>query len=529
MKFAESLAKRAADGLEVVSKAFGITWDGDAGWRSYGGGSITRYVGSDMDWALEAGSPKLWLNSPAGICLGYIFDKIVEPRIHVVYEDDEGMLQPVAKHPATELMLHPNPEYQGNALLQGLALSYKFAGNAYAMKVRGAGGGGAPVELYYIPHWLIFPIPPKDGGPTEFYAYNKPQVNGGFKVVAVPAANVIHIRDGIDPDNSRMGLDRFKSQYRPLVADNEIDSTIALILRNRGNIGTLITPATADIEIDSDSFEEFKRKVENQSRGDARGGMIATDFPIKIDRTTQSPKDLMLDQVGKRPEARICAILGIDPAAVGLAESSSGKGGQYGAKMREARSSSYETAILPTLAAMAEALTYQLLPDFPIRALSRAKDKTLPPSRKRAPSSRNGRSVLGPDRHKWVIPASEFRAKASDDAAANAVVKSFRFNFDYSEVRELSEDADATSKRAVSMFQGGIVTLDESREIVGLKPVDDEAMGGSFSFQLLSGPKGGEFGVVPGANDPKGERTRTDPDPDPEDENLPPEPDEDEE
>jgi hypothetical protein len=460
------LAQGLADGL-VVAKGFGgTTWDSAAGWRTYGGGNATRIVGSDLDWALEAGAPQLWINRVAGICTGYVFDKIIEPRVHVVYEDGEGMLQPIPKHPATELLLHPNPEYHGNALLQGLALSYKFAGNAYAMKVRG--GTGMPVELYYIPHWLMWPIPPSDGGPTEFYGYRQPQLNGGFKTRLVPTANVIHIRDGIDPDNTRIGLCRHKAQYTSYASVNEIALTIAVVLRNRGNIGTLISPAVLPdgelIDIDSASFEDFKRNLSNNSTGDARGGIVASNYPIKVDRTTQSPTDLMLDRIGEGPTASICSTFGIKPGTVGLSNTGQGKGGEYGAKQKADDDASYRTCILPMLAAFAEAFTYQLLPDFPTSG-----NRSVEP---------RYRSIA----RRWV---SKAQVNTAD----------YRFNFDYSEVRELGEDADSLATRATELFDGNLLSMDEAREIIGMKPHPDPELGEKMSFQLLPAP-GGDVGAV---------------------------------
>lgn len=456
----DSLARHIASGL-AKTKSFGD----DTGWRTVGGRHSVRYPGSDMDWASEAGT--LWHNAVGMICAGYIFDKMVEPRIHVVYQGADGLLEPVVRHPAAELVLNPNTEYRGNALLQAMALSYKFDGNAYAVKVRGSGGSGVPVELYYVPHWLISPMTPPDGGPTQFYQYKQPQVSGGYKMVAIPRANVIHLKDGIDPENPRKGLCRLKAVLRSFVAEGEIDSTIAIVLRNRGNIGTILSPASWEpgFEIDDDQLEEFKRKVQAQSTGDARGGIIAADFPLKIDRTSQSPQDLMLDTIGERSLVRVCGALSIDPAALGLATAGKGKGGQYGEKQKQARIMSYETCILPLLANIAEGLTYELLPDFPVTTFARRKSMWFT---------------------KWAIKPLRSRAYAEETDGDSE----YRFNFDYSDVNELADDEDALSKRAVDEFAKNIATLDEAREMTGKPPCDDPEKGEKFWFELAPPPGG---------------------------------------
>ena len=470
LNLGERFAKSVARGL-TFTRFGGITWDGEAGWHTFGNDGAVRYPGSDMDWQSEAGV--LWLNSVAMICAGYIFDKVVEPQVQVVYENDEGLFQSVENSQVSKLLAQPNPEYRGNALLQGLALSYAFDGNAYAVKVRGNNGTGVPQELYYIPHWQIEPVPPKDGGPTQFYAYKKPIHGVGVEIVPIPRANIIHIKNGIDPMNPRKGLSRTKAQYRPYVADSEIDSTIAIVLRNRGNIGTILSPDGAVVDIDPDVLKELKRKIGNQSQGDARGGIIAADFPIKIDRTTQSPNDLMLDKIGERAVKRICGSFGIDPAAVYQDASGGGKGGQYGAKQREARQSSYETCIIPMLSTIGEALTFELLTDFP----KPRKNYTRKTSRYR----------------KWVTRPSNLR-RGVNDQGTNDITDTFRINFDYTDVRELADDEDAVSKRAVEEFKGNIATLDEARELTGKKPCEDASKGEKFAWELLP-PPGGEFGL----------------------------------
>src|SRR5437016_5527204 len=99
----------------------GVTWDGDVGWTGIGGGRLTnRSPGSDIDWEGDAGTP--WFNSVVSLCIQYIYNKVVEPKYHVVYEDDAGALQIVPKHPCTELLLNPNQEYSGNTLIQAWAL-----------------------------------------------------------------------------------------------------------------------------------------------------------------------------------------------------------------------------------------------------------------------------------------------------------------------------------------------------------------------------------------------------------------------
>ncbi len=473
-RVASGVVQRVASGLSVVKKDFGVTAEGDAGWTRMGGGGVPHYPNSDLDWQGKAGD--LLFNSVVSICVQFVMDKIAEPQVRAVRQDGGGMLTPIAKHPATQLLNWANGEYRGRQLLAALALSFKINGNAYAVKVRGPGGLGMPRELWYVPHWRMTPLAPPDGGPTQFY---KMTVPGSTQSKIYPRADVIHHRNGLDPSNPRLGMSAFRAQFRSIVSDNEIDTYTALVLSNFGLAGVVITPDGSDVEIEPEQAEELKRRMQQSMTGDSRGDILVPNVPIKLQYASRSPQDLALTTIGDRPMQRICATFGIDPAAVGL---SALTGEKYGTLRKEARASSYEQGILPMLSVFAEAWSQELLPDF-------------------------GQSL--------------------DDVF---------IEYDYSRVRDMQEDSDAVHKRARDDFKGNGLTLDEFRALIGLDPAEDKALGDKFLFQLLPAP-GGDVGVpgAPGSNagapgsgkldDPKD--GGTDPK-DPDDDKLPEEEDEDE-
>lgn len=441
---ARKLFQRAAAGLSVVKKDFGVTAEGDFGWRTMGAGGSVQYAGSDVDWQAAAGD--LLFNSVVAICIQYTIDKIAEPVARAVYLGADAMPVPVPNHAATALLNWANPEYRGRQLLAALAVSYKLNGNAYAVKVRGAGGLGAPRELWYVPHWRMTPLAPPDGGPTQFYAMSMP--NGASPKI-YPRADVIHLRNGLDPKNPRLGMSAFRAQYRAVVSDNEIDTYTAILLQNFGVIGAMVSPDGPDVELGPDQAEELKRRMTASMTGDARGGLQVLDIPVKVQYATRSPQDMALSTIGDRPMQRICATFGIDPAAVGLAALT---GEKYGTLRKEARASSYEQGILPMLAVFAEGWTQELLPEF-----------TLP-------------------------------GTSSTPASAGEPVS---IEYDYTDVKDMQEDADAKHKRAREDFKGNGLTLDEFRSLIGLKKAADPDLGDKFQFQLLPAP-GGDVGV-PGA------------------------------
>ena len=457
------LGKLLADGMTAF-KDFGVTAQSDYGWNNVMGGSGSmRFPGSDLDWNAEAGTP--WYNACVSICLQYIWDKISEPHVKVVYEDDEGLLQPVLKHPASQLLKNPNPEYRGDTLLDALALSYSIDGNAYAVKVRNKTKTGPPKELWWVPHWRMESVPPENGGPTEVYKLTTPTANGGVNVKLYSRADVIHIKNGIDPNNPRKGFSKVKAQLRSIVSANEIDAYTAVILRNMGVFGAVVSPASTGDAFEDGQAPELKRLLNNNNRGDNRASITVSDIPIKIDHTSRSPQDLGIKDMGDHPRAAICAAFGIDPSVVLYGQSGGGKGEKYGSARKESRESSYEQAILPLLSRFAEAWTYELLPDFGV----------------------------DPDVF-WI-------------------------EYDYSRVRDLQPDLDAMHLRLQGDFTANGITLDEFRQGLGYKECADPELGEKFQFQLLPGP-GGEYGVKPAPNDPVNPKGTKAPD-DPDNEDLP--------
>jgi hypothetical protein len=450
------IARLLFTGLSVVNKDFGVTADGDYGWHGASGGSATRYPGSDINWDSEAGQPSL--NAVVAICLQYIIDKIVEPDLSVVKKMGGGALEAVPTHPALDLLNWANEEYRGRQLTAALAVSYKLAGNAYAIKVRGNRSLGTPQELWFVPDFRMKPVEPTDsngnktGGPTEFYALTVSLSSGGKTTKLIPRSDVVHIRNGIDPGNPRLGWSPFRALLRSLVSDNEIDTFTAVVLRNFGIAGAIVSPAVAGDTFDEGQPEELKRILRNSMTGDSRGDVVVPSIPIKIDHITRSPQDLSLSTIGERPQSRICACFGIDPAAVGLM-SSGGKGEKYGSLRKEARESSYEQGILPMLSVFAEAWTQELLWEF-------------------------GGKL---DAHGQVIDTW--------------------IEYDYSGVRDLQPDVNAEHDRARKDFAGNGITLDEFRGMIGLAPDPDPDLGSRYYFQVTAGNTG-IYGLLPDPGDP---------------------------
>lgn len=320
---------------------------------------------------------------------------------------------------AADILRRPNKHYVWADYCGAIALSWWIDGNVYFYKVRDA--TGKVVELWYLPHFLVEPRWPGDGRSPEAlrgdpfissYQYNTP----GKQPVLYPAEDVIHLRRFIDPCDPRRGLGAFNAVVREIYGDNAVASFSATLMRNMGMVPYLLAPKEQGVSIGETDAEAIKANWLAKTQGQNIGHPLVNTIPLEVTKLGLDPKELDLSALRMVPESRIAAVTGI-PAAmlqfmVGL------ENGTSFAAYREARQQGYESVIIPIQTAIAEQLTWQLLPEL---------DKT----------------------------------------------KGARYAFDTGQVRVLQEDRDALYKRAVLALQAGGISRNQFAMSLG-KPTPDK-------------------------------------------------------
>ncbi|KKM92396.1 hypothetical protein LCGC14_1218840 [marine sediment metagenome] len=253
-------------------------------------------------------------------------------------KDEEWEVQ---DHPLTTLLAQPNPFYSGNALWQGTILSLLTAGNAYWKIIKN--GLGIPMELWYIPHWLIRPEYPNDG--SEFLTGYVHRTAGLEKHLDLD--EVVHFRQGIDPDNPRLGLSPIVSALREIWTDMEASEFIATLLRNSGIPGLIISPDSKDggFSTDPNDVRELKEKIKSKTTGSHRGEPMIFESRTKMERVSWNPKEMDLSPASDRAEERVTALLGVPAAVVGF--SSGLEQTKVGATMTELRRLAWQNGIIP--------------------------------------------------------------------------------------------------------------------------------------------------------------------------------------
>jgi HK97 family phage portal protein len=269
-------------------------------------------------------------------------------------------------------------------------------------------GNGRPVELWWIPSSMLEPKWPDDG--MTFIGWYDYTVEG--QVYPADPADVVHFRDGFDPANIRKGLSPIQALLREIATDNEAANWTASMLRNVGVPSVVLSP-DGDYDVDPDVAEESRDRWVARTTGDRRGGPIFMSGRTKVSVLSFSPEQMQMRDQRRIPEERVSAIFGTPAVVVGLG---AGLDRSTYSNMAEAREAAYESMLIPTQRLFAADLNGQLVPNFgdPLR---------------------------------------------------------LRIGFDLSKVRVLQDDQNALHERTRGDLVGGLVTLNQAREMIGQDPL----------------------------------------------------------
>jgi len=335
----------------------------------------------------------------------------------------------IDKHELIELLNRPNGFYSGEQLLSATVLSLSTDGNAYWLIVRN--NANKPIQLWYAPHALITPTFPDDGSLfLSGYTYTV-----GGKKIKLEVRDVVHFRDGIDPDNLRKGVGPMKSLMREIWTDQEAAAMVAALMKNGGIPGIVISPDTTE-PIDSDDAEATKEYMSQNFTRENRGKPLVMRGKTKVEQFGFSPAEMDLSAIRNVSEERVCAALGVRPAIVGF-----GTGieqSAVGATMKEERRLSWENGVIPLQRIIVSEIQHKLMPSF---------------------------------------RAGEVR-------------------FDNSEIAALQEDKNEKNKRIIDLVNGGLWTRAEGRLETGQDalPSDDVFLQG---IAIIEVPRTGQVALPP--------------------------------
>lgn len=281
-----------------------------------------------------------------------------EAPVQVHRQNAEGDLEIVRPHPMVQLIERPNPYYSGVSLWMATRTDWLMNGNAYWLKVRETTTGRVE-QLWWLPTRYVEPWYPQDGSAyIDHYAY-APTSTG--KPIKYPPSEIVHFRYGLDPLNPRKGISPLASVLREVYTDEEAAQYTAVILKNLGIPGLVISPKLDSFEVTDEDAEDIKAKAKSKFGGDNRGDPMIMQGPVDVSVLGWNPAQLDLKALRRIPEERVSAIFGVAAIVVGLG---AGLDRSTFANFEEARQAAYESHLLPDQRLYSAELRLQLLPDF---------------------------------------------------------------------------------------------------------------------------------------------------------------------
>lgn len=353
-------------------------------------------------------------------CMNWIMRNFPQGMLAVSRSFKSGKPTSVeTEHPLVNLINKPNGWYGGVALWSATLLSYNIDGNAYWLQVRGSNGFGLTKELWYIPHWQIRPHFPETGGATTTYIDGYIYKVGGQEYRLDPD-DVLHFRNGIDPENVRCGLAPLKALIKEIFTDEKACEMTAALCRNMAVAGMVASPKNGDI---ANNFEEAKIRAEHiRQLLDSRftngnqGSTAVMAQPMELTQMAFSPEQMDLKELRRIPEERVSGSLGIPAIVAGLG---AGISNMTKNDFEHAEKFAFEQNLIPTWRNLADELNNQILTEFDSRPQARV-------------------------------------------------------FFDTTEIQALSENATEAQERFEKDLLAGAITVNEYRESRGLKKLPSE-------------------------------------------------------
>lgn len=403
--------------------SFRMRW-GRYGAGATGGGYTGQYGrlwgtlpgGEGKNYAQLVGDPEL--NSAASIGLNWIARQFVEPVGEVVYRNRKKESVPLESHPLTDLLNNPNPYYDGDTLLQASVTDYCIDGNAFWLLVKD--NLGRVRELYHAPYWRVIP---RWDGPDALITHYDYVADGQY--VRLELDEVLHFRFGLDTYRRGRGKSRLRPVLRELFTDNEAATFEAAILSNMGVPGVLLQPrapgpnATVVDAFTPESAAQLKRRWK-EFTGTGRGEPLTPSVPLEVVKLSLNPNELTLTELRREATSRILAALDVPAMVIGMTVGDSQR--TY-SNMGEAEGFAYNNCIVPTGKTFAKTINRGLLP--------------------------------------FVEPGGTTGAPRTG----------YSFRWDYSQITSMQDDLDKVFKRSVTGYNGGILTRDEARAMIGQPPV----------------------------------------------------------
>ena len=181
----------------------------------------------------------------------------------------------------------------------------------------------------------------------------------GGNSISLNVEDIVHIRNGIDPNNHRRGFAPLKSVLREILGDEAAGQYAAALLHNMAVPGVILSPKDDSMGGPSkEEAEAISAMYKQKFGGNNRGAPMILSGAMNVEVVSFSPEQMNLTELRKLPEERVSAVLGVPAILAGLG---AGLDAATYNNTRELREFFTEQKLVPLWKAVAAELTHQLL------------------------------------------------------------------------------------------------------------------------------------------------------------------------
>ena len=349
-------------------------------------------------------------NSAVYACLQTLASSIAEPELKV-YRVSGGERVELPGTPLGARLAAPNPYLSLDTLLAYVSDSLHVAGNAYWRKIR----AGDPVRGNVLELWPVAPSrvePITRSGSGDFVSFYRYTDDAGRATDLAPE-NVVHFRLGLDDADHRLGSSPLKRLLAEISSDDQATRYADRLLANLAINGLSLSFDKEAPPIDQATADELKARITAAYGGDNVGSTAVLSPGAQLTALGFSPEQMDLEVLHHVPEARICAVLGVPAAMVGL---NVGLAHSIYNNVKQAEEHFTERKLIPLWRSIAATITISLVPDF---------------------------------------------------AGSQPLV----VDFDLAAVRALADDQNTAAARLKTLVDAGILTENEARAEIGYPPL----------------------------------------------------------
>ena len=365
--------------------------------------------------SLDPSKEPIYLNSVVASLINFVWTSFSQVELEIFTKDTESDQDEIYTGPVRERI---KDIYEGNiagetrdALEFGIALSLVTEGTAFLYKVRD--GSGACVGLQYLTHTHC------SFDSDEIIRYTSD--DGSY--YRLPRTDVIVLKYGRDPKDSRRGFTPLKAVLREILGDQEASEYVRAVLQNFGVLGLVFSPK-GETQVDPSTISAIKANLRAMTTGSNRGNPMMFGSPMDVTTIDSNPKNMMLGELRKDFEQRICAAFNVPSVALQLA---SGLDVSTYNNVKTLVRVAWDNFLIPFGDRISRQLTSELLTEF------------LP----------DPLYYLGYDRRR---------------------------------VDALQDDLDQMATRISGLFQSGIIMLNEARKAMDFEPAENDG----FFYDLTS-------------------------------------------